>query len=441
MPSPDTLQKYDTIVLLQAGVAGQDTLNGTLFKKQIVKYGTWVNPSFPVEKMDLDEDFGQSLIDNFTSGLVGKIPVPLDHTDETDANTGEVMSLESIPGDGLYALLDIRDPNVVDDINNGLIFDVSIGFDWDYEDTKTGDLFGPTLLHVALVNNPYLKGMKPFEEVAQDIQNNLFASPRQKSAIMLSEAKARELNSMEKATVKNNQKYEVEITVKDEKGEEVKRTLKVGEEVEVPKDQSEAVLKQIESATDPAADEGDPKDPKEGDDDDSDDDDDDSDEDGDDDDGDEDLTPEQKQAKADKAELSALRKKNAKLELSAAYDKLLKAGKITPAQKKEFMSLSKLSSTTVQLSGKQTTVAQIVAGILNAGPKVVEFSESGSGKGHDKDKVDANGKPVKEGKLSESESKGLKALGHTDQDYEKTVEKHPELVAASISNHKDEEDK
>jgi hypothetical protein len=412
-------------------------MTGSMFYKQIVKFGKWVNPLFPVESMELDRKWGEQIVKNFNSGIVGKIPVPLDHTDQVDRNAGEVVKLE-IKDDGIYGYLDIRRPEVVDDINGGLIFDVSISFEWDYIDTKDGKSYGPTLLHVALVNNPYLKGMSPFSEFYGELSNKLsesLALSHSVSAIMLSEAKAKELSTMETATVKNDKEFDVTIKVEND-GETVDKVLKAGEETQVPKDQSEAVLKQISEATDPneetpeekaerekkeaeeaEAEEKRKKEEEEGKG------------------GDDKLTDEERK------ELNDLREKQSLSQVESAYATLLSAGKITPAQKDKFMELSKISAGKVELSGKAVSLSDIVKGILEAGPQVVKFSEEGSeGK---PEGGEGEGKDPNEGKkpselLSEEELAGLKATGTTPEEYDRLKEKYPEMQVGEVKVKKEE---
>ena len=431
--------KYQHIALFAEGEADTQEIVGTVFYKQVAKFGKWVNPIFPIEFMELDKEWGQAIIDNFNAGVIDRVPVPLDHTDSTEANTGEVIKLE-LQDDGIYAYLDIRRPNVVDDINNGLIFDVSISFDWDYIDTENGEHHGPTLLHVALVNNPYLKGMPEFEVASEGAFSEHFsklttalALPKSNSVIMLSESKIKELSEMDEATVKNDKAYAVEIkvTVDDD---EVTRTLAPGEETTVPKDQAEAVNTQIADAVDPDAEqeteeekkaredqeEADRKKQEE---------------------EDAKLTDEEKQAKKDQEELSDLRKKNALSETEKAYTTLLSAGKITPAQKDAFMQLAESHSTTVSLSGKQVSLSSLVTQILEAGPKVTKFSESGSSK-------DGEGDPDKDEKkpsdnMSEAELRGMQATGADPKRADELAAKYPAMAAAlandSKENKKDEE--
>lgn len=423
--------KYQHIALLAEGEADTQEIVGTVFYKQVAKFGKWVNPLFPIEFMELDKEWAQQIVDNFNAGVIDRVPVPLDHTDQTEANTGEVIKLE-IKEDGLYAYLDIRRPNVVDDIVNGLIFDVSISFDWDYIDTANGDHHGPTLLHIALVNNPYLKGMPEFEQATEGSFSKHFsklttalALPNTGSVIMLSESKVKELSNMDEATVKNDKAYAVEITVKTD-DDEVKKTLAPGEETTVPKDQAEAVLAEIEAAVDPDADqeteeekkareEQEEADRKKQEEDDA------------------KLTDEEKQAKKDQEELADLRKKNALSETEKEFTTLLSAGKITPAQKDAFMKLSEVRTTNVQLSGKQVSLSSIVTEILQAGPKVAKFSEDGSNAdGGEDDPKNTDKKPSEN--MSEAELRGMQATGADPKRADELAAKYPAMAAALASD-------
>lgn len=410
-----------------------DQVQGTLYYKQIAAFGKWVNPLFPVESMTLDKAWAQSIVDNFNADpkLVDNVPIPRNHTDDVSANTGEVIGL-NIEADGLYGWLDVRDWSTSSDIDGGLIFDDSISFDWDFVDTKTGDTHGPTLLHVALVNNPYLTGMKPFDKVIDDdplvgmidYLSKDIAPNRNASVIMLSATKAKELIAMSKtATVKNKQDFPVEISVKDEDGEVVKHTLKPGEEVPVPEDQSEAVNQQINEAKAP---ETDPEETAE-----------------------EKAAREQKEAddaaeaakqgavnETEKEELARLRKERTDLSVDKAYTTLLSQGKITPAQKDKFMELSKLSASTVQLSGKPVDVVELLSGILNAGPKIVSLDkEDGTNKGKTDEEIAAEKKAAEEAeankkpseRLSDSDRRGLEATGTSPEELDALAEKHPEM--------------
>lgn len=436
-----------------------EKINGTQYRKMIAKYGKWVNPLFPIEYMELDKEWAQEVAKNFEAKVIDHVPIPLNHTDDVSANTGELVGVE-VGEDGLYGILEIRDWQTIDKIESGVIFDVSISFDWNYVDTELGQEHGPVLLHVALVNNPYLKGMTGFEKTADQLEKEEaeaaawgdlefltdFSKKHKQSAIMLSESKAKELREM-LVTIKNDRDFPVTISVKDEDGEAVEKVLQPGEECQVPQDQSEAILATITDAVKADEDEESEEDKaareaKEAEDQAA------ADKKKEEDeaaaaaaaaDADKDLTDEEKAAKAEKAELADLRKKNATLELSQKYDTLLKAGKITPAQKDRFMALAEVHGSTVQLSGKPVQLSQVVVDILSAGPQVVKFDESGTAKTEEEKKAeqeaadaaaaaDASKKPSE--LLSDQEKAGMQAVGADPSRMDELAGKYPAMAAA-----------
>lgn len=460
------LTKKNHIMMFAEGDAPLEQINGTQYRKMVAKFGKWVNPLFPIESMELDKEWAEQVKANFDKKVIDRVPVPRNHTDDVSANTGEVVELE-IMDDGLYAIMEIRDWKTVADINDEIIFDVSISFDWNYVDTENGDEHGPVLLHVALVNNPYLKGMGGFEKSEAQLEKEAkesamwedvewltdFSSKHKKSAIMLSESKAKELREMF-VTVKNDRDFPVTISVNDEDGVAVEKVLQPGEEVQVPQDQSEAVLKAVADAEKPADDEESEEDKaareakeaeeaeaakakedeeaaaaaKKAEEEDA------------------ELTDEEKAAKAEKAELADLRAKNAKLELSQQYDTLLKAGKITPAQKDKFMALAEVHGSTVNLSGKPVQLSKVVVDILSAGPQVVKFSEDGTQKTEDEEAAEkrkaeeeaASKKPSET--LSDQEKAGMEAVGADPSRMDELAGKYP-AMAAALNDKKPNEEK
>lgn len=410
------------VVLYQDNAAG--SMNGTIFRKQIVRFGNWVDPFDPQSVMTLDEAWAKKIVKNFTAKVIDRVPVPLNHTDDVSANTGELIKLE-IAKDGLYGYLDIRDPKTVQDIENGLVFDNSISFDWEYRDTETGKNWGPVLLHVALVNNPYLVHMKPFEKIEEAISNFAgqvmeglgLAKDNSRGAIMLSESKVKELRDMsvKLSKITNDKEFPVTISVTGDDGVAVDKELAAGEEVEIPEDQLEAVKKQIEEAADPNAEDESSDDGA-----------------GDDEAGDENADNDESQDEddeADKKELSRLRAQNAEYKAKELYNTLLSAGKITPSQEAKFMELAKSENgATVTLSkGKKISLSQAVADVLMAGPQVVNFSENGSDEDGDDEENDAAKKPSE--KLSDAESKGLQAVGADKKRLDELAEKYPAMAS------------
>lgn len=379
-----------------------DQVNGTIFRKQIMSYGRWVNPNWWWEDeiwMELTEEIADQFITNFNNKTFGKhISVPRNHTGDVNANAGEVIKLEKGTG-GLWAYLDIRDPKTVEDIENGLIFDVSMGFDFDYVDQKEGLHHGATLIHVALVTDPYLNNMDDFQRSDTESLSRRFDQwaasfgfgKEPKSLIMMSKANVEELKRMKFAKVTNDKEHEVKVTYTGADGKEVTETVAAGAEIEVPTEAEEAVKTQIAEAAAP--------------------------EDGDDN-GDGDETPEEKEAREKKeadekaaadaaaagqggegeqkegeeSELSKALRENAQLKAEQQYNALLAKGKITPAQKELFMGLAHAGTVKLQADvksmnltkGQSTSVISMLSAILEAGPKMIKFGEKGNGKGEGK---------------------------------------------------------
>jgi len=419
------------------------TFSGSVYRKQLAKYGEWVNPEYPYLSSDpimtLDDAWGQKIVENFNKNtLGGPVPVPLNHTKDVKANTGRVQSLESIPRDGLYGNLLIKDPGTIEDLDNEVIFDVSISFDWNHKRTDDGKSYGPVLLHVALVNNPYLIEMTSFEKVGPALSKleesfkSVDLSHAGKNVIMLSRDKMKELSKMATKTIKNEKEFPVTVTFKD--GDEDKEVvLQPGEDVTVDEETADAVTTQIadaEAPTDQSSDD-DNKDADtdaEGDTQDSDGDDESGDAASDDDEEDE------------KTELSRLRLENAELQLSRDFDSLLAEGKVIPAQKDKILALAKLSQG-VQLSadgGNKTDVASVVMDILRQGKQQFSTDESGSSKEDESAANDENKDQGKEGKkpsetLTDDELAGFKAVGADPAKMDELAEKDPVYAEALAS--------
>ncbi|MDN4611476.1 phage protease [Arthrobacter burdickii] len=317
--------------------------DGRRYRKQLVKFGNWVNPHDPRKKMVLDKSWAAQVVQNFKDKVLNKVPVVEGHpktSGELLASTRGWLAGLSIEDDGVYGELDITASDTTTKIDSGLFDDVSISFDPDYLDKLKGDNVGPALLHVGIVNDPYLKGMKPFEALADKTK-----------IIMLSESK-----ELEVSKVKNDRDFPIDVKYTEE-GEEKTITLPAGKEVEVSEDAAEAVTGQIKDATAPektdeekAAEETAAKET-------------------------EDKAAADKEA-ADKAEADAKAKADAEKseleqtkealadankkialgESEKAYDTLLREGKIVPAQKETFIALSTAATTgTISLADESTS--------------------------------------------------------------------------------------
>lgn len=409
------------------------TFSGHIYRKQIAKYGEWVNPEYPYLSSDpimtLDDAWGEKIVANFNDNILGSpVPVPLNHTNDVKENTGTVQSLESVPGDGLYANLLIADEDTVEKLDKKVIFDVSISFDWDFRRTDNGKSYGPVLLHVALVNNPYLIEMNTFEKIGPALSRleesfkpvGLSFAPT--NAMMLSRDKMKELSNMATKTIKNDREFPVAVSFAD--GEITQEAiLQPGEEITVGEDIAETVEAIIaeaeeitlEAATDTEA-SGEDADET----------------------GAEPETSEE-ESEDEKTELSRLRLENAELQLSREYETLLAEGKVIPAQKDKIMALGKLSQG-VQLSkDSQTDITTVVLDILRSGKQQFSTDESGSSK-ENEEATDATNQSNESKKpsetLTEDELAGFKAVGADPQKMDELAEKDPVYAAAlaSLSN-------
>lgn len=428
--------KYGQILQFATEDTQKATFKGTIYRKQVAKFGQWVNPDYPWfsddPNMTLDEAWGETIVKNFNDDALGSpVPVPLNHTDDVKVNTGIVESLEVVAGDGLYANLKIADEDTIDKLDKGLIFDVSISFMWDFIRQDNGKHYGATLLHVALVNTPYLIGMTAFEKVGEALSRlsksfkPVGLSLASEGAIMLSRTKVKELSNVEESTIKNDKEFDVTVTYKD--GDEgVSVVVKAGEEVTVPTEVAEEVTTQIADAVAPTEDEDSNSDDENKDDDANSDDD--SSENADD--KKEDEEDEDEEADKDKA-LAKATLKNAQYAIKERYNTLLSAGKVIPAQETKILALAKLGQG-VQLStesGKKIDLATVVLDILEAGNVKFSTEENGSDK-EDENQDDDSSQNSDDTKkpsetLSEAELAGFKAVGADPAKMDELAEKDP----------------
>lgn len=143
------------------------TSKGRLFKKQILKMdSSFVHPSNPQSKVKIDQQFASQLVNNFQhSGNIVQFPMvnsKNQHVEDPGSNLGEVVDL-TYDDKGVYATIDVR--KHAEDVGN-TILGASAMMSLNYTDTETGEHIGPTLLHVAATNRPYLKSLEPYEAVA-----------------------------------------------------------------------------------------------------------------------------------------------------------------------------------------------------------------------------------------------------------------------------------
>lgn len=339
----------------------------SLFKKQLIRFGEWIDPIWPDEVMRIDRVFLEQILKNYKAGIPGRIPVPLTHTDNPEKNSGEIVDL-MIEGDGtsiedgLYGIMEIRREETADDIRNELIFDVSISFSNNYVDTENGAQYGPTLLHVALVNNPYIKKMGGFTSLSEELEKFFGKGVEVRS---LSETATSKEIKMAKVT--NDREFAVKVRhIVD--GKEQETELAPGAELELSEEQVEAVTKQLSEAEAPKA-EGGEGDAGEGA------------GDG----GDKNLSETERQLRDANRELSEMRAQKRADTIDKLYGDALNAGKIVPAQEESFRALcDELVDQTRNLSdGTQKNLSEVLTAFVDLMPRVIALNEEKGANGKD----------------------------------------------------------
>lgn len=345
------------------------------FKKQICQFGEYVDPNNTSKRMVLDKLFGKRLKENFDNGKYGVVAVPLGHPKNSSElaawNRGEMVNME-LTDEGINAVIEIRDDETAKSIENRNIPDVSMGFEDNYLDKKTGKFVGPLLKHVGLVVDPYIKGMRRFVPLADEVPAILFSD---------SQDYEKEDKTMT-VKIKNDREFDVKVTYAVD-GENKTETVAAGAEIEVPEDQAEAVKQQIADAEAPK-----------------------------DNDKENELSEREKALADREAVLAEKEAAAAKRDAEAKFNKLLSDGKVVPAQKDAFMALSEASSTEIHLSDDETkTVDTLLSKFIEASPKLNLTDEKGAdGEGN------GGGDEVQ---LSEDEQ-SLTDLGLSEEDLKET---------------------
>lgn len=381
-----------------------------VFKKQLLRFSDWIHPNDPSKKLSVDKSFAQQLVDNFKKRVAGRVPVPVEHwrynTNDSMANAGELVDL-SVEDDGIYGTIEVKRDNVAQDIQDGILFDVSASFDENYQDKESGRFLGPVMRHVALVNKPYIKGLNPFVSLSEQLENSYGAS-----VTLLSE-EANQGVTMTK--VVNEHDFDVELTI-TEGDEEVTKTLKAGEELEVADDQLEAVKEQLDKAEKPAEEETEEEETTE----------ETETEETEEEESEEEETEEEteEEEETELSEAEQLRKENEELkakernrDIEDNFKTLLSEGYVTPAMKTEFVSLSEqLHDTTVSLSDDEEKPAAVLLSEMLKKKKVVSLDEESGAQTSESTNDDD---PVT--KLSDEQRAAFKRLGVDEEDYRETV--------------------
>lgn len=196
-----------------------DKKNLSEFKKELLKVGKWYHNSSKNGVLDITKEMLASIAKNFKDKVMENVSVPLGHpkTDDPSKNAGEVVKLElSKEKDKLMATLDVKDEDTVEKIKKGLIKCISASFTENYTKKDTGKDVGPTLLHAALVSEPYIKGMGGFAALSDEFKDSkIIRIMSEETSVILSEMEQR-IEELEKKIKLNENNNTSEETSKEE---------------------------------------------------------------------------------------------------------------------------------------------------------------------------------------------------------------------------------
>lgn len=141
--------------------------SGTLFRKHILNKGVLIHPTTKT-KINIDDAFVSALKRNFDNGVCDIVQVPLAddknaHSESPALNQGEVVGVEEENGK-VYAIIDARTEEAKKSLGKTWL-GASAMLSTNYVDTNTGERVGPTLLHVAVTNRPYVTGLEQYQEI------------------------------------------------------------------------------------------------------------------------------------------------------------------------------------------------------------------------------------------------------------------------------------
>jgi hypothetical protein len=156
---------FTPVADIPVALARSRRVQGKLFEKHILNKGTLLHPKTGA-KINIDDAFVAAMQGNFAKGYCDIVQVPLandhnEHVENPGANLGEVVGIKERDGK-VYALIDAREsPEKFGKTYLG----ASAYLSTNYTDSATGNKVGPTLLHVAVTNRPYVTGLEDYREV------------------------------------------------------------------------------------------------------------------------------------------------------------------------------------------------------------------------------------------------------------------------------------
>jgi Mu-like prophage I protein len=166
VPSPADAT-FQPVADVPVALARTRQVTGRLFEKHILSKGPLIHPVTKA-RIDIDDAFVSVMEDNFRASVCPIVQVPLanaknEHVENPDANIGEVVGIKT-RGDKVYALIDARDEQAAARLGKTYL-GASAFLSTNYTDTRTNKKVGPTLLHVAVTNRPYVVDLDDYKEV------------------------------------------------------------------------------------------------------------------------------------------------------------------------------------------------------------------------------------------------------------------------------------
>lgn len=127
---------------------------------------------------DPNEEIGlQDLLDSYEAGAIQHVTVPTSHSNTLLENTGFIRGMRIAEENGrkvLKAGFEFKDPDILNRVKQGTIADVSCGILKGYERQRDGRKFNAVVDHIALTNKPWVDGMTPFAQFADEVDASGF---------------------------------------------------------------------------------------------------------------------------------------------------------------------------------------------------------------------------------------------------------------------------
>jgi len=333
-------------VMNSGNIELEDKQDLSEFRKELLRVGSWYHGASKDGILKVTKEMLKSIVNNFKNKVLDNVFVPLGHptVDDPSKNVGEVKDLELTKDeDKLVATIDVKEKSIAEKIRNGLIKGISASFIENYVKKDNGEHVGPTLFHAALVNEPYIKGMEGFVPLSDDYKDSLVIP-------ILNIDVPTVLSEMEKKI----KELEERIELKDKK-ETSEEPSKEETPEEAPKEEtpdetkSSEVGKEAEEEEEGKTEESKPEEPK----------------------SEESETEEDSEEAEDDEEVELSEAEN-------LFEKLLRAGKVTPVEKELLIPLL-ASNTKIELAeGKEVNLRKAMEKYLNSRSQIFSLDEFGT---------------------------------------------------------------